>query len=435
MLENLSKFLVVDNEQREIDKISEAFKKLNVPVYTLLYSQAKPPEKPYSGIRIAFFDIKLQDGNDVDIQSITSFVNALKKCISIDNGPFVLIFWSSHTDKINAIKSHITSRIKENIPTPILIDCIDKIVTGSESTLKKEIERIISKDIIKILFDYENKISLAAGKTLKKLFDVVSNEQDTWGNSIHFEENIDLVFSNIANETLGYDNAKMNPLSAIRDGLNPVLVNELNSIDLSGKWREKMKSLIESENKNKFKKIDSQHVCKLNSIYHFNFNIDTLTKKTRGVVIQVEMSDVEMISIYGREMKQIRHAILQLNSKMPKGEKTRIKRNSKFVLLEISPSCDYAQDNPRNYSYLLGILVPAFDKQYLIKSDSTIELPAFSFKSEEHYLFFNSRYITTTTEVEPLFFKNILFRIKTELMDKITTQHSNYISRLGIIQF
>jgi hypothetical protein len=437
MLDNLSKILVVDNEQREIEKISKAFKELNIPVYTLLYSQARPPEKPYSGIRIAFFDIKLQDGNHVEIQTITSFINALKKCIATENGPFILIFWSSHADKIEAIKNHISSRIKEEIPTPILVDYIDKTIAGSALALQGEIKRILSKDIIKILFDYENKISQAAGKTLKTLFNVVSNEKDTWGNSSHFEQNIDLVFSNIANETMGYINAKQNPLTAIRNGLNPILTNELNNINLSDEWKDKMKNLLESENKNKFIKIDQQHISKLNSIYHFNFRIDTLTKKTRGIVVEIEITDNEMTSFFGKKINQIRHSILPFNSeKITKSEKQTIVGKARFVLLEISASCDYAQDNHRNYSYILGVLIPKFDISLLTKqSDSIIQIPEFQYQKEDYLLFFNSRYVLTTTEVEPSFLRSILFQIKIELMNKITMQHSNYISRLGIIQF
>lgn len=437
MLENLAKILVVDNDQRELDFINKTMYGLNIPASYILYSSANPPPKPFSGIRLVFFDIQLQNGGGglIDTNAINAFSNAIKHCIDINNGPFILVFWTSHIEDIENIKEHIEKREKDTVPAPLIIDMIDKTVAGNEKALSDAIKRILTNDILELLFDYDEKISQASGKTLKTIFSVASEGKDKWGESNNFVENFDLVISNIANETLGYNNAKQNPLAAIRDGLNPILVNELNGINLSVKWRDKMKWLLESDSKIQFKKIGFDHICKLNSIYHFNFNIDFFTKRTRGIVLEIEMGDPEMILLFGKERKQIRHAILPLDSAMPKGEKQKIKDGSQFVLLEISSSCDHAQDNPRNFTYLLGIIVRNFDENYLRKSESIIRLPNFYYKNEGYFLFFNSRYILSTTELEPVFFKDILFRIKSELMNKITTQHSNYISRLGVIQF
>lgn len=435
MLKNLSKILVVDNEQREINKITKALNELNIPAYTLLYSQVTPPERPFTGIRLAFFDIKLQDGNHVDIQTITSFENAIKRCIDVDNGPFILIFWSSHTDRIDDIKRHISERIKDRFPTPILIDSIDKTIAGNPVELKAEIVRILSNDIIEILFDYDTKVSQAAGKSLETLFNVVSNGDDIWGESKNFEENFDLVFSNIAFESLGFNNAKENPIDAVRDGLHPILINELNNIVLTDKWIDRLKHLTGTKQKHEFKKISQQHISQLNSIYHINLNTKIL-KLHRGAVVNFKADEQTMFDIFGEKISQIRHSFLPFNNEIKKTDKNRIKADSKFILLETSAACDFAQNNPRNHSFILGLLIPAFDLSYLHrKSEAIIVTPFFSFKGNDFVMFFNSRYTFNCSPNGSELLGEPLFQLKNELLNKIITQYSTYISRLGLIQF
>ncbi|WP_299583549.1 hypothetical protein [uncultured Sunxiuqinia sp.] len=438
MLENISKVLVVDNEQREIDKINRALRELNIPAYTILYSQANPPAEPFSGIRLVFFDIKLQDGNDVTKQTITSFENALRACIHAENGPFVLIFWSSHTDKVEDIKAHIEERAEDSIPKPLLVDCIDKVTTGDPEDLKREITRVFDNDIIEILFDYETKISKAVGKSLDTIFNVVSNGEDTWGNSDRFNDNFDLVFSNIAFQTLGFDNARSYPLNAIRDGLNPILINEIGKMQLSPKWNDKLQKLLGCDGKSKFNYIDSLTLGRLNSIYHYDFNGEHGVKNDRGVVVCLgDLSEDETISYFGASQKEILHSFLPFDSrKARKAERRQIKDSASLVLLEVSAACDYAQANPRNYVYILGVLVPEFDSDLLTTQASSItRLPTFFFNQKCHYLFFNSRYVVSFPDVNSKLLGDILFRLKNELLNKVITDHTNYLSRLGIIQF
>ncbi|WP_025866261.1 hypothetical protein, partial [Prolixibacter bellariivorans] len=307
----------------------------------------------------------------------------------------------------------------------------------NSNQLLDKIRRILSNDILEILFDYESNISHAAGNTLKTIFNVVSSGNDSWGESTNFDNNFDLVFSNIAFETYGYKSAMENPISAVRDGLNPILTNELSSIELTSKWESKLNYLLKTEDKNKFTKIDQEFICKLNSIYHFNFNTERTKKTSRGAVVEFIPKEGQMLSLFGKELKQLRHKFLPFNSKaVGKTEKKEIQDKSQFVLLEISASCDYAQNNHRTHTYILGLLAPLFDEQYLMKqSDSIIKLPLFSHLGNNNILLFNSRYVITTTDESQDFIGDILFSIKAELLNKITTDYTNYISRLGVIQF
>lgn len=437
MFGNISKVLVIDNDKPDLDRISKVLYSINLPALSIHYSAANPPENPFSGIRLAFFDINLIDGRVNEIQIITSLVNAIKQYISIENGPYVLIFWTSNKGLVDIIKEHINKRELKSVPKPFLIECIDKTYgTGDPNELREILSQILSNDIIQLLFDYESKVTQAAGKTLKTIFDVVSNGQDSWGESKGFEKNFDLVFSNVACEALGFDNAKLNPISAVRDGLNPILINELGNIELSNRWKNNLQHLIGIKEKHQFVKITKEYVCQLNSIYHLNLNTSDVTKLHRGIVIEFNPTDELMISNFGLPIKQIKHTFLPFIKEMPKEQKTEIKEQSKFVLLEISAACDFAQNNHRSYTFILGLLIPAFDLKLLNRrSDAIISSPFFSYQSKDYFLFFNARYILHSTSEGSEVLGDILFRLKNDLLNIITTQYSNYISRLGVIQF
>jgi len=418
MFGNISKVLVIDNEKSDLDRISEVLYSINLPALSVHYSAANPPEVPFSGIRLAFFDINLIDGRVNEIQIITSLVNALKQYISIENGPYVLIFWTSNKGLVDVIKEHINKRELKSVPKPFLIECIDKTYgTGDPNELREILSQILSNDIIQLLFDYESKVSQAAGKTLKTIFDVVSNGQDSWGESKGFEENFDLVFSNIAFETYGFNHAKKNPTEAVRDGLNPILVNELNNITLSANWSSKLRKLLDTEEKYQFEKIEQQHICQLNSIYHINTNNEKKLKTDRGVIVEFNPTEELMISIFGLKIDQIRNIFLPFDSKkIEKKDRQSIREGSKFILIEISASCDFAQDNHRNHSFILGLMAPAFELNYAKHSDSIIRLPYFSFNSQEYVILFNSRYTLSVVDVASNLLGNILFQIKSELL-------------------
>lgn len=437
MFGNISKVLVIDNDKPDLDRISKVLYSINLPALSIHYSAANPPKNPFSGIRLAFFDINLIDGRVNEIQIITSLVNAIKQYISMDNGPYVLIFWTSNKGLVDEIKVHINTREFNSVPKPFLIECIDKnFGTGDPKELGEILSQILSNNIIQLLFDYESKVTQAAGKTLKTIFDVVSNGQDSWGESKEFEENFDLVFSNIACETYGFNHAKKNPIEAVRDGLNPILVNELNNITLSANWSNKLDNLLKTEEKYQFKKIGQQYICQLNSIYHINYNNAKNSKADRGIVIEFNPTEELMESIFGKNIDQTKHFFLPFDSKMiEKKDRKRIREGSKFVLLEIGSACDFAQDNHRNHSFILGLMAPAFDLRFTNHSDSIIRLPYFSYQIQDYVMFFNSRFIMTLAGSESDLLGDILFRIKNELLNKIITQHSNYISRLGLIQF
>jgi len=195
MLNAFTKALILDNNEDHLNKLDNALKNLRIASIAELYNPTTLPALPYEGIKLAFFDIQLEGGPPPDTQLLNTITNALKSYISINNGPFILIFYTNHKDKIEQIKEYINKRESENIAFPILIDCIDKsIALGDNSEdLKKVLEGLLKNDIIHILLDFESQVIRAAEYSLNTIFKVIS-EGDKWGENKNFISNFDKVF-------------------------------------------------------------------------------------------------------------------------------------------------------------------------------------------------------------------------------------------------
>lgn len=450
MLKNLYKIIVVDNEEDQIAFIKERFESINLPALFSLYNPMDVPESPYTGIRLAFFDIKLHAGDDTNsIQTIYSFINALKSHISIDNGPYILIFWSTHTDLIDKITEIIETREKEHVPRPILIRSIDKTVISTSDKLDKEIRDAISNEYFDLLFNYENSISKAAGLTLQTVFDVISGDSK-WGDNEPFVLNFDSIFSKIACHTLGFEHAKQVPDKAIYKALSPILNSHIDRVSKGNMWEQKLLPLASAHKESDIILGDSYKNSLLNSMYH----VDTISKielTSRGGVFVLEFLDFVptefkpeyffSLSPYFKEIQSyISNHFYRVNDSAGIDLKDNILGNSRFIAVEISASCDHSQNKSRNNKYVLGLLSPSFDtKTHLDQksiSDALLfrELPTIVYEGKEYSLWLNLNFVFSDLVTSPRV-KKPLFILKKELVDLIGNRYANHVSRIGITSF
>ncbi|RJV59907.1 MULTISPECIES: hypothetical protein [Bacteroides] len=136
MTDSNFQIIAVDNDSRELDKIRKAFDLLKTPCLPILYNEGDNIDEKYSNIRIAFFDINLGGlGNPADPLLCNIIASALKEILDKNNGPYALIFWSLHISKLPIIKKYIEEREKDDIPSPLVIDTINKALINNVDEL------------------------------------------------------------------------------------------------------------------------------------------------------------------------------------------------------------------------------------------------------------------------------------------------------------
>lgn len=217
MTDSNFQIIAVDNDSRELDKIRKAFDLLKTPCLPILYNEGDNIDEKYSNIRIAFFDINLGGlGNPADPLLCNIIASALKEILDKNNGPYALIFWSLHISKLPIIKKYIEEREKDDIPSPLVIDTINKALINNVDELKAEIQRVLANSTLNAMLDYEKKAHDAASKTINSLFSLIPRGNDKWGENIIFENNFDLIFSKMAANTMGIKLARKTPVIAIQ---------------------------------------------------------------------------------------------------------------------------------------------------------------------------------------------------------------------------
>ena len=116
------KIVVIDDNPEDVSSLLGSLSKKGIG---FLYFNGKWDQLPavsLSGIRIVFSDIELVAGAKDDKTKISALIGVLKKIISSDNGPYIIVFWTKHSDLISDIEMQWN---KEGVP-PLKYLCIEK---------------------------------------------------------------------------------------------------------------------------------------------------------------------------------------------------------------------------------------------------------------------------------------------------------------------
>ena len=362
MFQVSNKIIIVDDQQKELDILSQAFLNNGIGCRPLLYDNAY--FEPLSNIRIAFFDLNIGEKQVDDtgktpeeVEKLNSGVYndlavAINQYISKDNGPFALIFWTKKKQIIDGFIKYMQNpeRGFSDSPYPIVIDCIDKdefISADNGAKLSEKLLEVLNLEEIKFLFNFETKANEAAEKTINKLYEIIPKDEK-WGDNKILFDNLGKILSKIAASTLGFQHSKENPNKAVYEGLLPLLNSEIINSESEVNWELILAPLFEG------KIISPSDLIqrKVNSIFHIESS-DT-DKSKRGSVIEINRFDskvLESLNIDDFNKWFDKLFPFKTNAKgLVKRRFTRI--HSKMIAIELSAACDYSNQKPRINKYV-----------------------------------------------------------------------------------
>lgn len=443
-----NKIIIVDDQQKELEILSQAFLDNGIGCRPLLYNNVY--SEPLSNIRIAFFDMNIGEKQVDDsgktpeeVEKLNTGVYndlayALTQYIDRDNGPFALIFWTKNKKIIDGFISYMQNpeRGYSESPFPIAISYIDKdefISATNEKTLSEKLLEVLNIEQIKFLFNFETKAIEAAEKTINKLYKIIPKDQK-WGENTVLFDNLGKILSKIAASTLGFEHSKENPNKAVYEGLLPILNNELINFDSEVNWEEILEPLYSG----KIVSPDDLIQRKVNSIFHIE--ISKLAKDTRGAVILIDKTNlghinslnIEEINAWFGKLLSIKDGREELKSE--------IINNSKLIAIELSAACDYSNKKHRINKYILGALTPVIDVEKDINQKGRIESSyhlggcGFNLGDENFQIWLNLNFVFGARFDDPRLGES-LFTLKKEIMDMLGNKYASHVSRIGITSF
>lgn len=433
MFTDNNNIIVVDDDREALDRIAKVFNNHGIGCKLIETDGYDLPDEPLKGVKIAFLDINYNNQGD-DNAMFATLLGVIKGVISKDNGPFVLVFWTTNKDKIEAFKSFVNrDRNVDDIAHPISITLMDK-TAFDDNSLPEEIDKVYSNPLVKCLFSFTEQLRDASDNCINEIFSHIPKDEE-WGDSSTFSNKFKELFAKIAITTYGMEKGRQFPDKAIKESLVPVFSYSLCTND-NKCWENYLK--LNNSSNNQLKKIDIKYISPyLNTIYHIDKDVADNTR--RGIVRMVKTDDDRFTNKIGYNKEY------WVNTRFLK-DMFKLDDLYELVAIEYSAACDYANNKNRLHKYMMGILCSENDYYKFIeqKKNPSKGIPEniypldFVFVHNDNVkgmiLDLNST-ISEDVNDKSGILGDAIFHFKHELMSKITSIHANHESRIGYSYF
>lgn len=354
------------------------------------------PEQPIEGVRIVFLDIELGTLGQDTKSKVSKVITILSRVIGQNPNPYVIIAWTKHSEVIDDIEKGLSQP-----PVKFLdmrkIDCKDE---NGQYDLKIISENFMSAvqsiSSFQAFLIWEELINQAANSTINDTFSLF-NTDDDW------DSKVQNVLYNLAKAKEG-NQLKENILQPAFKALNEIYFEYLDGVILNHPEVNNRNAGLPFLNKDR---LSPELISFLN---------------TKLICSSIETTEVVPGNIYFCNIKRV-----ELSTLMKKYEDD---WEPLFLLLEISPSCDYAQDKWKVSRVLPGVLVPVEYEKNIKKAEYIYKTQLIKLNNVIGYLVFDIREFSTIN-FEQLMKNSSYYRIKKELVVDIQSKISNHVSRPG----
>lgn len=481
------KVLVIDDNYNEALPLIKLLSKIEVPHMYFSGKRDELPENPFNGIRVVFLDLQLT--TSLEPKTVKSSVlGVMKKLIHPNNGPFIIILWSTNETNFKEI---IENHLKQNGLSPeyvlpldkgeyfekddylekefravaekhidedsknIINDlcmflfekgCFDKSIANSnalkdiENKLKEQLEEA---DLFSLFVLWENTISRAKTNTVNELYSQIPNTVDSnkrLGAMLHtmayyqLEQAIDDMDKKEeeANGEEKTEIIKENTETKFCTAINSL--NELclgNILDESNKLDQSMITDLKISRENLIDR--GMNKEKLNSLI--------MTRKVQpnkfpGNIYNDKSKLFQPHNwICGKKTKQVQENLEKYNQL----------DIHKHIVLEISPKCDVAQKRRFNLRIIPGIIMlddvymENRDKIFKGKSpDNIIVFQPIELKDDNTInkvrLIFNLNMVTFY-DINSINDEDALIALRERFLVNIQTELGKLLSRQGVANF
>lgn len=423
--------IVIDDElEKEALPLINVLSKNGVPVtYFSGLNHKELPEKPLINTRLVFLDIVLGTKAVSSIKNrISKVMSILTRIIAPNNGPYIIVAWTKHTDTEEM--EELKKALKNKKIYPVFLLNLGKNVymktgeSGFVDNALKLIEEKLKEELKKagafhLFFLWENLVHKSAG-------DVVRDFSSGYDSNSTWNDNMLTVFHKLAEAYAGQKLAGTGLDELVKNcllGFNGLFIDSLENEVRLTKCPESINGFKES-------KLDKQLIAKINSKFLLIDN-EKIDHCQPGNIYELRTNKHKL------KMEEL----FKSKDSYDKYEnKDKLLKGVKYIALEISPTCDYAQNKWRSNRLLPGVMWPEEfsckkkgDKEdALIKSSDYIyKTSVLKFKNKEYKLVFDFRYFTSSPLTGSS--RKSTIRIRHPLLIDIQNKLSNHIARPGVL--
>lgn len=378
------------------------------------------PKEQLSDIRVVFLDLKLTPSTNEAIV-ISKLSGILKKTISESNGPYILILWSKHEadyrNQLNALFGDALQSLR-----PVFLLTLEKSTylrtnkRGERSFVPNAlrlIEKRLRAELTKIgglhlIILWENLVHKAAGETVTNVSSLYPINDD-WNNRIAD------VFHAFAQAQVG---KQLHSDDIATFAQNSLLTHNAVFADVLEKnIRQQKFSDLELDISDKDPTLGRAERARLNTHLLIMREKDT-TNPSPGNVYKLR----------GNRYKLKTKELFQGDN----GAYNALLGSLKYVVMEVSPSCDFAQDKWRMNRLLPGVIWPADSSARVKKAEYIYRTPELELENAVFVVVFDLRYLTST-RLSEFKAKKPAYRFRSTLLNDLQQKISYHIARSGIV--
>lgn len=431
-----ARIVIIDDNEEHLNTLSSALTSLGSASLAFRYEDAHPTKEHMHGARVIFCDLHLSSGamTTDTAEQCANIASMLAQSLDEDHGPYLLVIWSEHSDKIEPLTEYLNDLAPGQ--RPLIVQTLDK-KTFLDLEADKELDNSGLDDAVagilkafpalSVMLRWEQLVALAAAKTTSRLWTLANATAP---------DNTDAVLKEILGMLVRGASGKQEDETHVGanlvEALEPLLSDRVTSANTEpdDAWA----SGVELN----FKKSKVRAASLYGSVH-----IESPTKFPpikRGVVSNIEdyidpKKFEDEIGFSANDL-MVEFGIAPENTQ-------KVHDRARWCLLHVNAACDEAQANPGLLPFCLGLLLPKelwnngvskrmkdsvkhtreFDYQDRDKSDEI----------KEHILLLHGRFIfgLTKTQAENL---TAMFRIRTNLLDKLIFQLRTHAARPGVIE-
>jgi hypothetical protein len=414
ILPDNGKVVVIDDKPDEVKALISALSKEKVPfVYYSKEDGSDLPEQPINNVRLIFLDLLLVvDSENLSPQTVIGIIaSRLRSILSRENGPYVLIYWSTQEDRFKKPLENAFKTILADF-APFISFSMPK--TDNLETIKSELHlKFKNFKSLNAFLLFESIVNKSGGEIYNDYTSIYERDSN-------WNRNLKGVIYSLSQSLVGKKNTiaatnKEKMKYAFSTIANTLIENiERNLENFSNLDIRKIENINHSEGK----------LLKINSKLHLLYSLNGFRHFQSGnlYLINNDSHDINRLIIDNTESNSKANEVISSNPKM--------------VELDVTPSCDYAQNKFYYVRLLPGILTSiVFSRKYFKNTEYNYNLcPPMKIENHNHYLLFDYRFLRTL-KMEELKsnYNRPKYRLRTELLVDIQTGLAKHMNRPGII--
>jgi len=408
-------------------------------------------------------DLNLAElGGNPDSKNMTGVVmDVLKQIVSSQGGPYLLIFWTEVTGKVEEVKRLLYERL-DGIPAPLDVVELSKrkfipiiklegkdldtdlqvlfgSLSGTLGELAKEVEKLASaRAELSVVAGWESRATEAAARAVNE---VVNHARGDVQDRMQVGESTKRVLASIAREAVGRTRAEADPARSLDAGMAEILNDQFSISVENAEYSKVVRAALEVEIKSKTKFANADRMAAaLNTFFHVDTLVGSAKTTERGVVVPGKSLFTERL-LGGTHAGLLRDDFILMPKSTEEAKKqvAELEKKAELLLVEVGADCDHAQAKPRTLRYLVAFQIPRQYIKLVRGSDGKLRHDALQLLGPWDidggiFLLVSCRRFFTWQDTKPPKGK-VKYRLRNSVVNKLLHHYSTVSSRPGIVEF